>query len=100
MNDDEPSEVHADVIAATPLKRLATADEISPGLVYLASDKASFVAGRRDRRRLSGAVKGVPLSAVHRAFGARSVPAHLRRDTQTRDYVERRVSEGQPWTSA
>ncbi|MBS1676551.1 MAG: glucose 1-dehydrogenase [Actinobacteria bacterium] len=45
MNDEEGPEVAEFLAEATPLKRGAQPGEISHGLVYLASDEASFVTG-------------------------------------------------------
>ena len=45
MVDDEPEESIASVIAMTPMGRGASAREISYGVLFLASDEASFVTG-------------------------------------------------------
>jgi NAD(P)-dependent dehydrogenase (short-subunit alcohol dehydrogenase family) len=45
MAEEEGEESTASVAAATPMKRGAKAEEISWGVVYLASDEASFVTG-------------------------------------------------------
>lgn len=45
MSAEEGPEVEAAVAAATPMKRGAQPEEISHGLVYLASDESSFVTG-------------------------------------------------------
>jgi NAD(P)-dependent dehydrogenase (short-subunit alcohol dehydrogenase family) len=45
MLDDEPEESIAAVVAATPMKRGASPREISYGVLFLASDEASYVTG-------------------------------------------------------
>ncbi len=45
MLDDEGPGVEAAVAALTPMKRGAQAQEISPGVLYLASEESSFVTG-------------------------------------------------------
>ena len=42
---DDPAKARLDFIARQPMGRLATADEIAPLVVYLASDEAAFCTG-------------------------------------------------------
>lgn len=45
MSAEEGPEAEASLAAATPMQRGATPDEISHGLVYLASDESAYVTG-------------------------------------------------------
>ncbi|EJU6050975.1 SDR family oxidoreductase, partial [Salmonella enterica] len=46
MTKDLPEKVVNHMIEKTPLGRMATADDIANGVLFLASEKASFITGQ------------------------------------------------------
>ena len=46
MTKDLPEKVIDHMIAKTPLGRMATAEDIANGVLFLASEKSSFITGQ------------------------------------------------------